>query len=105
LPKTISEKLIDWYHTRKRSLPWREKAEAYGVWVAEIMAQQTRLESMLPYYDRWMKRFPDLRAVAEADEQELLSIWEGLGYYQRARNLQKAAQIIVSDYGGEILKR
>ena len=74
--------------------------EPYAVWVAEIMAQQTRLGTMLPYYERWLKRFPDIASLARAEEEEVLASWEGLGYYSRARNLHKAAQLIVREYEG-----
>jgi A/G-specific adenine glycosylase len=98
----IANKLLRWYASRKRSLPWRDAPEPYAVWVAEIMAQQTRLESMLPYFERWMRRFPTVRALAEADEQDVLSLWEGLGYYRRARNLRKAAQVVMAEHGGRL---
>lgn len=102
MKSTIAKKLLGWYATRRRNLPWRDRPHPYAVWVAEIMAQQTRLETMLPYYKRWMKRFPSIRALALATEREVLSIWEGLGYYSRARNLRKAAQVIVKDYAGRL---
>ncbi|MBX3048023.1 MAG: A/G-specific adenine glycosylase [Anaerolineales bacterium] len=98
----IAEPLLRWYASRQRSLPWRTQPEPYAVWVAEIMAQQTRLESMLPYYQRWMARFPTLRSLAEAEQQEVLGLWEGLGYYSRARNLHRAAQMVLADYGGQL---
>lgn len=102
LKSQIAKKLLRWYGSRERSLPWRQKPEPYAVWVAEIMAQQTRLESMLPYYARWMKRFPTIRALANADEQEVLALWEGLGYYSRGRNLRRAAKVVMADYGGKL---
>ena len=98
----ISEKLLRWYSSQRRSLPWREKPEPYAVWVAEIMAQQTRLETMVPYYRRWMQRFPDLRSLALASEQQVLVAWEGLGYYSRARNLRYAALQVQEKFGGEL---
>lgn len=98
----FTRKLLRWYAVRRRSLPWRERPQPYAVWVAEIMAQQTRLESMLPYYRRWMRRFPSLRSLAKSREQEVLALWEGLGYYSRARNLRRAAQIVVRDQGGRL---
>ncbi len=105
LPHPIAKKLIEWYLQRKRSLPWRDHPEPYAVWVAEIMAQQTRLDTMLPYFDRWMLSFPDIYQLAQADQQDVLKAWEGLGYYQRARNLHKAAKMIVAEYQGQIPKR
>lgn len=96
----IAKPLLRWYHVRKRSLPWRERPEPYAVWVAEIMAQQTRLETMLPYYQRWMRMFPSVQALAAAREQQVLNAWEGLGYYSRARNLHKAARQLVAEARG-----
>ncbi len=98
----IAEPLLRWYASRQRDLPWRTRPEPYAVWVAEIMAQQTRLESMLPYYQRWMARFPTLRSLAEAEQQEVLNLWEGLGYYSRARNLHRAAQVVIEQYDGQL---
>ncbi len=98
----IAKPLLRWYHARRRSLPWREQPEPYAVWVAEIMAQQTRLETMLPYYQRWMRTFPTVQALAAAREQQVLNAWEGLGYYSRARNLHKAARQLVAEAGGRM---
>jgi A/G-specific adenine glycosylase len=98
----IAKNLLRWYGSRRRSLPWRDNPKPYPVWVAEIMAQQTRLESMLPYYKRWMKRLPNVKALAAAKERDVLSLWEGLGYYTRARNLRKAAQVIVKEHAGRV---
>jgi A/G-specific adenine glycosylase len=98
----IAKNLLRWYGSRRRSLPWRDNPRPYAVWVAEIMAQQTRLETMLPYYKTWMKRFPNVRALSAAKERDVLSLWEGLGYYSRARNLRKTAQVIVKEHGGRI---
>lgn len=102
MKSAIANKLLRWYATRRRNLPWREHPKPYAVWVAEIMAQQTRLESVLPFYWRWMQRFPTVRALANAKEQQVLSLWEGLGYYSRARNLRLAAQIVMSEHGGKL---
>jgi len=98
----IAKKLLRWYASRKRDLPWRERPEPYAVWVAEIMAQQTRLDSMLPYYRRWMKRFPNIKSLAKTDERDVLNLWEGLGYYGRARNLRRAAQVVTKEYSGRL---
>jgi len=98
----IARKLLRWYAAQKRSLPWRADPQPYAVWVAEIMAQQTRLGYMLPYYKRWMRRFPSIRSLARSEEQEVLALWEGLGYYSRARNLRRAAQAIMKEYGGRL---
>lgn len=100
----ISTPLLRWYNARKRSLPWRDRPEPYAVWVAEIMAQQTRLESMLPYFERWMRKFPTLAALARASQQDVLAAWEGLGYYSRARNLHEGAHFVMAELGGRIPK-
>lgn len=96
----ISGNLIKWYHVNRRILPWRESPSPYRVWVSEIMLQQTRVEAVKPYFERFMRMFPDIGALAGAEEEELLKLWEGLGYYSRARNLQKAAIRIVQEYDG-----
>lgn len=98
----IAKPLLRWYRARKRSLPWREHPQPYAVWVAEIMAQQTRLETMLPYYQRWMLTFPTAQALAAASEQQVLTAWEGLGYYSRARNLHKAARQLMAETSGRM---
>lgn len=98
----IAKKLLRWYAAQTRSLPWRARPRPYAVWVAEIMAQQTRLETMLPYYRRWMRRFSSLRSLARAKEQEVLALWEGLGYYSRARNLLRAAKVVSEQHGGRL---
>ncbi len=94
--------LLGWYDIHKRSLPWREEPTPYHVWISEIMLQQTRVEAVRGYYARFLERFPDIRSLAEAEDDECLKLWEGLGYYSRARNLQKAAREIMSCYGGEM---
>lgn len=94
--------MLDWYAGHYRSLPWRLDATAYHVWVSEIMLQQTRIETVIPYYHRFIDVLPDVSALANADTELLLKLWEGLGYYSRVRNLQKAAQVLVNDYAGEI---
>ena len=101
----LADALLRWYDSHKRSLPWREDPSPYHVWISEIMLQQTRVEAVKGYYARFLDRFPDIRALAEADEDVCLKLWEGLGYYSRARNLQKAARQILSDYGGVMPSR
>ena len=96
----VAVRLLAWYEHAARRLPWRGSSDPYAVWVSEIMLQQTRVETVIPYFERWMKQFPTLRALAEAPEQDVLRCWEGLGYYSRARNFQKAARIVVERYGG-----
>lgn len=98
----FSRRLLKWYALNQRHFPWRDHADPYVVWVSEIMAQQTRLETMLPYFNRWMEKFPTVAVLAAATQQEVLGLWEGLGYYSRARNLHKAAQILIDDYDGEM---
>lgn len=102
----IAQKLADWHDRQQRSLPWRSappgERDPYAVWVSEIMAQQTRLDTVVAYFERWMARFPTIEALAAADQQEVLKLWEGLGYYARARNLHRAAQIVVAEHGGEL---
>lgn len=83
-------------------MPWRENPRPYAVWVAEVMAQQTRLETMLPYYRRWMKKFPSIRSLANSKEQQVLTAWEGLGYYGRARNLRRSARLVMQYYHGRL---
>ena len=92
--------LLAWYNDSKRDLPWRRDREPYHVWVSEIMLQQTRVAAVVDYYTRFLAQFPTVQALAGAEEDALMKCWQGLGYYSRARNLQKAAQVIVQDYGG-----
>lgn len=98
----IASPLLSWYDRNKRSLPWREDPTPYHVWVSEIMLQQTRVEAVKPYYARFMESLPDIKTLACAEETVLLKLWEGLGYYNRVRNLQKAAQQIEEVYGGSM---
>ena len=98
----IAEPLLAWYDAGRRILPWREEPTPYHVWLSEIMLQQTRVEAVKPYYDRFLQALPDIGSLAAVEEEKLLKLWEGLGYYNRARNLKKAAEIIVSEYGGEM---
>ena len=102
----IARRLVDWHNQHQRALPWRTapagQRDAYSVWISEIMAQQTRLETVVDYYHRWMERFPTIAALAAADQQEVLKLWEGLGYYARARNLHRAAQQVVAEHNGQV---
>ena len=97
----IPAPLLSWYSKHKRSLPWRENPTPYRVWVSEIMLQQTRVEAVKEYYARFMQELPTVEDLAACEEEKLLKLWEGLGYYSRARNLQKAAKMLVNLYGGE----
>jgi len=94
--------LIGWYESHKRTLPWRGTGDLYQVWVSEVMLQQTQVATVIPYFRRFIERFPNVRALAGAGEEDVLKLWEGLGYYGRCRNLQKAARLIVAKFNGEI---
>lgn len=98
----IALPLLDWYYKNRRILPWREMPTPYRVWVSEIMLQQTRVEAVKPYFERFMKALPDIHALAGAREETLLKLWEGLGYYNRVRNLQKAALQMEEFHGGQM---
>jgi A/G-specific adenine glycosylase len=100
--KEIVPFLLDWFDYNARILAWRENPIPYYVWVSEIMLQQTRVEAVKGYFDRFTTALPNIKALAEVDEDKLLKLWEGLGYYNRARNLQKAAQVVIKDYQGEL---
>ena len=97
----MGEPLVKWYQSNKRILPWRDIKDPYRIWVSEIMLQQTRVEAVKPFYERFLRELPSIKALADASEEKLLKLWEGLGYYNRVRNMQKAAQQIVSEYQGE----
>ena len=94
--------LLDWYDKNRRRLPWRDDPSAYHVWISEIMLQQTRVEAVRGYYTRFLEKFPDIRSLAEAEEDECLKLWEGLGYYSRARNLLRAAGMVENEFGGQM---
>ena len=96
------EPLLNWYEKGHRCLPWREEPTGYNVWISEIMLQQTRVEAVKPYFQRFLEHLPDIESLANCEEDRLLKLWEGLGYYNRARNLQKAAKQIMDDYGGKM---
>jgi A/G-specific adenine glycosylase len=100
----LSSRLLNWYDKNKRTLPWRDplRRDAYAIWISEIMLQQTRVETVVPYFEKWMDYFPTVQALASAREQDVLNAWEGLGYYSRARNLHKAARIVTKDFDGEL---
>lgn len=94
--------LLNWYQQSGRNLPWRQTTDPYAIWVSEIMLQQTQVKTVLPYYPKWLIQFPTVQALAQADLQTVLKCWEGLGYYARARNLHKAAQVVCDRHGGII---
>jgi A/G-specific adenine glycosylase len=102
LASEIRKRLLEAYDDGKRDLPWRGDSDPYRVWVSEIMLQQTRVETVIPYYKAWMERFPDVGALAAAEEHEVLRSWQGLGYYSRARNLHTAARVVRERLGGEV---
>lgn len=97
----FTEELIQWYRKNKRDLPWRRTTDPYAIWVSEIILQQTRVAQGLPYYVQFMDKFPEVEALAEADESVLLRIWQGLGYYSRARNMHKTAKTVIEKFGGK----
>jgi A/G-specific adenine glycosylase len=102
---TFATQILDWYDQHARVLPWRQVGgwpDPYAVWISEIMLQQTRVETVIPYFRRWLEQFPNFETLAAAPEQSVLSAWEGLGYYSRARNLHRAAQIVVREFGGQL---
>ncbi len=100
--RKIAKPLLAWFRTRARSLPWRDNPRPYYVWVSEIMLQQTRVTAVMPYFSRFISELPDVRALAAVDDDALLKLWEGLGYYSRARNLKKAAKLIMEKHGGTV---
>ena len=102
LAETIRRLLLAAYDAGKRDLPWRGESDPYRVWVSEVMLQQTRVETVIPYYQEGMKRFPDLDSLAEAEEDDVLRVWQGLGYYSRARRLHEGARVVREQYAGAL---
>ena len=98
----LSGSLLHWYDYNKRLLPWRENKDPYRIWISEIMLQQTRVEAVKPYFDRFMEALPTVYDLAEVEDDRLMKLWEGLGYYSRVRNMQKAAVQVMEEYGGRI---
>src|SRR6476646_31459 len=98
------KQLLSWFRQYQRDLPWRKTKDPYRVWLSEIMLQQTRVAAVIPYYERFLERFPNIESLAEAPEEEVLRLWSGLGYYSRARNLQNAARQIAAKFGGVVPK-
>lgn len=96
----VRRRLVEWFHCQKRDLPWRRDRDPYKIWVSEVMLQQTRVETVLPYYLRFVERFPTVEALAAAEEADVLKLWEGLGYYSRARNLLRGARQVMEEFGG-----
>jgi A/G-specific adenine glycosylase len=98
----FAHRILNWYSHHARKLPWRNHPDPYAVWVSEIMLQQTQVATVIPYFEKWMKKYPTVTCLAKAEEKDVLSMWEGLGYYARARNLLKGSRIIISKYDGAI---
>lgn len=98
----VARDLLDWYGRQRRPLPWRATRDPYCIWVSEVMLQQTQVATVIGFYERWLRRFPTVAALAAADTEDVLRAWEGLGYYSRARNLQRAAQHVVERHGGKL---
>jgi len=101
LRQPVVSALLDWFDANARDLPWRRTNDPYAVYISEIMLQQTQVKTVIPYWERWMRAMPNVKSLAEADPQTVLKLWEGLGYYSRARNAQAAARIIVDEFGGQ----
>lgn len=97
--------LLAWYRANQRPLPWRRTRDPYAIWVSELMCQQTRVDTVIPYYHRWMARFPDIQSLAESPIEDLLLLWQGLGYYRRARHLHAGAQQVMREHGGQMPPR
>jgi A/G-specific adenine glycosylase len=93
--------LLDWFSKNARDLPWRRTRDPYAIWVSEIMLQQTQVKTVIPFWNRWLRELPTIEAAAKAPSEKIHKLWEGLGYYTRVRNLQKAAQVIVEKHGGK----
>jgi len=104
-PSSLTDNLLNWYTNNQRNLPWRNTKEPYLIWVAEIMLQQTQVSTVIPFYERFIARFPTVEALADAPLDSVLKLWEGLGYYGRARHLHSASQKVVSEFGGRIPDR
>jgi A/G-specific adenine glycosylase len=98
----LASALLTWYAKNRRDLPWRRRRDPYAIWISEVMLQQTRVETVVPYYRRWMQRFPNVQRLARARPQQVLAVWEGLGYYRRALQLRRAAQVVVQGHGGRL---
>jgi A/G-specific adenine glycosylase len=100
--RRIREPLLRWYDAHQRDLPWRRSRDPYAIWISEAMLQQTRVETVIPYWERFLDTFPDVQSLADAELDEIYTVWTGLGYYSRARNLKHAAETVVADHGGSL---
>ncbi len=101
-PKNLQVALLKWYDLAKREMPWRKTRDPYLIWISEIMLQQTQVKTVIPYFKRWVREFPTIQSLAKASESKVLKLWEGLGYYSRARNLRKSAQLVVDQFSGKV---
>jgi A/G-specific adenine glycosylase len=102
MPPSLTDQLFAWYGQQARDLPWRATRDPYAIWVAEVMLQQTRVATVVPYYQRWLDRFPTMEHLAAASQDDVLNAWEGLGYYRRAHNLQQAVRLVVDQHAGRL---
>lgn len=100
--KFIRRELVNWYREEKRDLPWRHSSDPYHIWISEVMLQQTRVDTVIPYFERFIQAFPTMKHLAAAEEGDLLKLWEGLGYYSRARNLQHGVREVIEDYQAKV---
>src|SRR5688500_17854788 len=96
----FSDKIVKWYQINKRNLPWRQTKDPYKIWLSEVILQQTRVTQGLPYYERFVQHYPTVQSLAKANEQDVLRLWQGLGYYSRARNLHKCAKVVAENHNG-----
>src|SRR5580693_5960216 len=96
----FNDELLNWYRHNKRELPWRDTSDAYIIWLSEIILQQTRVEQGMPYFYRFLEKYPDVQRFAAAQEEEILKLWQGLGYYSRGRNMLKTAKMVAEEYNG-----
>ena len=94
--------LLSWYEKNKRDLPWRKTGDPYKIWLSEVMLQQTQVKTVIPYYQRWLEKLPTIQDLAAESEQKVLKLWEGLGYYNRCHNFQKAARLVCAEYNGMV---
>ncbi|MCB1155663.1 A/G-specific adenine glycosylase, partial [bacterium] len=99
-PAADSRRLLRWYRRHARNLPWRRTDDPYAIWISEIMLQQTTVEAVIPYFERWLRTLPDVQTLAAAPQDQVMKLWEGLGYYSRAVSLHKAAKVVVDERGG-----
>lgn len=98
----LRARLLDWYDKNRRDLPWRRSRDPYAIWISETMLQQTRVETVIPYYNRFLERFPDIESLATANQEDVFGLWTGLGYYSRARNLQRSAQLVMDEHNASM---